>query len=180
MRSTKLFVFTKQILKNFVSKPVTEAYPFQEATYSDRMRGHIVIDIDQCISCTLCAQNCPPRALEVDRTKGTWTIDRFDCIQCGNCVNVCPKKCLHMEKGYTSPDVKKTKEVYTRPPQKKKYPAVSDACVFCGLCASKCPKKAIDVNREKKSWKVDKGLCVGCTLCVKTCPKKCIEMKEEQ
>ena len=56
MRSKKLFVFTRQVLKNLTSSPVTEAYPFQKASYSDRMRGHISIAIDQCISCTLCAQ----------------------------------------------------------------------------------------------------------------------------
>ena len=52
MRSKKLFVFTRQVLKDLTSSPVTEAYPFQEASYSDRMRGHISIAIDQCISCT--------------------------------------------------------------------------------------------------------------------------------
>ena len=96
MRSKKLFVFTRQVLKDLTSSPVTEAYPFQEVSYSDRMRGHISITIDQCISCTLCAQNCPPRAIQVDRKSGTWSINRFLCVQCGNCVQVCPKHCLKM------------------------------------------------------------------------------------
>lgn len=98
MKPTKMFVFTRQIMENLVSKPVTEEYPFKQSNYTERMRGHIEIDIEQCISCTLCAQNCPPGAIQVDRQKGTWSIDRFDCVQCGNCINVCPKKCLHMKK----------------------------------------------------------------------------------
>lgn len=179
MRSTKLFVFTRQILKNLTHKPVTEDYPFQEAQYSDRMRGHISIDIQQCISCTLCAQNCPPRAIKVDRNKGTWTIDRFSCVQCGNCVNVCPKKCLHMEKGYTKPNTTKSVETYTRPPQKKKFPRAKEECVFCGLCAKKCPKQAIKVDREAKEWHLDSQVCISCGLCAKNCPKQCIEMVEE-
>ena len=97
MKPTKMFVFTRQIMENLVSKPVTEEYPFKQSNYAERMRGHIEIDIEQCISCTLCAQNCPPGAIQVDRQKGTWSIDRFDCVQCGNCINVCPKKCLHMK-----------------------------------------------------------------------------------
>ena len=179
MRSKKLFVFTRQVLKNLTSSPVTEAYPFQKASYSDRMRGHISITIDQCISCTLCAQNCPPRAIQVDRQSGTWSLDRFLCVQCGNCVQVCPKHCLKMEKGYTAPNTKKTMEIYTRPPQKKKIPQAGEQCVFCALCANKCPRQAIHVDRETKEWLLKKEDCVHCGLCAKVCPKHCIEMKEE-
>ena len=71
MKPTKMFVFTRQIMENLVSKPVTEEYPFKQSNYAERMRGHIEIDIEQCISCTLCAQNCPPGAIQVDRQKGT-------------------------------------------------------------------------------------------------------------
>ena len=88
MRKIKLFSFTREVLKNMTSPPVTVNYPEEPAIYPQRMRGHIHIDIDQCISCTLCAQNCPPRAITVDRAAGTWSIDRFDCVQCGSCVNV--------------------------------------------------------------------------------------------
>ena len=108
MRKIKLFSSTREVLKNMTSPPVTVNYPEEPAIYPQRMRGHIRIDIDQCISCTLCAQNCPPRAITVDRAAGTWSIDRFDCVQCGSCVNVCPKKCLYMEQGYTPPDTKST------------------------------------------------------------------------
>lgn len=177
-RKEKLFVFTPQILKNLVSRPVTEAYPFEEAHYTDRMRGHIEIDIEQCISCTLCAQNCPPRAIKVDRGKGTWEINRFDCVQCGNCVQVCPKKCLHMKKGYTQPETQKSAEVYTRPIQKKKFPKALSDCVYCTLCAKKCPRDAITVDRSQKLWSLNQDLCVSCGLCAKNCPKKCIEMIE--
>ena len=178
MRKIKLFSFTREVLKNMTSPPVTVNYPEEPAVYPQRMRGHIRIDIDQCISCTLCAQNCPPRAITVDRAAGTWTIDRFDCVQCGSCVNVCPKKCLYMEQGYTPPDTKKHTETYTRPKQERKLPQASDYCVFYGLCARKCPKQAITVSRPDKQWQVDEQKCVGCGLCADACPKKCIVMKK--
>lgn len=177
MRRPRLFSFTKDVLKNLVSPPVTLDYPKEATHYPKRMRGHICIDIDQCISCTLCAQNCPPRALSVDRAKGTWTIDRFDCIQCGNCVHVCPKHCLSIVPGYTPPDTKKHRETFTRSKAEKTIPHVGDACVYCTLCAQKCPKQAIQVDRSAKRWELDEQLCIGCGLCAKNCPKQCIEMK---
>ena len=72
--------FTGTLLKNLVSKPVTKNYPEEPAVYPERSRGHIVIDVDQCISCGLCVRSCPPRCIKVDKNEGTWTINRFDCI----------------------------------------------------------------------------------------------------
>ncbi len=133
MRKQKVFSFTSEVFKNLMSKPVTINYPKEPFQYPKSMRGHIQIAIDDCISCTLCAQNCPPRALEVDREKGTWTIHRFDCIQCGNCVEVCPKHCLSMEPGYPAPASQKQTETFTRKKIEKKYPQAAQAvCVYCG------------------------------------------------
>ena len=178
MRKIRLFAFTREALKNMFSRPATINYPDEPAVYPQRMRGHIRIDISQCISCTLCAQNCPPRAIQVDRDAGTWTIDRFDCVQCGSCVNVCPKHCLYMEQGYTPPETKKHTETFARPKQERKLPQADEDCVFCGLCARKCPKQAITVSRPDKQWQVDESLCVGCGLCADACPKTCIIMKK--
>ena len=110
----RAFPFAGSVLKNLFSKPATTGYPFEPAHYPERMRGHVEIKIDACISCGLCARSCPPGALKVDRAAGTWTINRFDCVQCGNCVNVCPKKCLKMMPGYTTPDTTRHSDTYTR------------------------------------------------------------------
>ena len=109
------FPLRAPVLKNLFSKPATVGYPFEPAHYPERMRGHVEIRIEDCISCGLCARNCPPGALKVDRAAGTWTINRFDCVQCGNCTNVCPKKCLSIVPGYTTPATKKASETFTRP-----------------------------------------------------------------
>ena len=111
----KLLPFAGTALKNLFSKPATTGYPFEEAHYPERMRGHVEIRVEDCISCGLCARSCPPGALQVDRAAGTWTINRFDCVQCGNCVNVCPKKCLAIVPGYTEPAAQKASETFTRP-----------------------------------------------------------------
>ena len=80
----KLLPFAGTALKNLFSKPATTGYPFEEAHYPERMRGHVEIRVEDCISCGLCARSCPPGALQVDRAAGTWTINRFDCVQCGH------------------------------------------------------------------------------------------------
>lgn len=187
MGKTKAFTLAGRVLKNLFQEPATVKYPFEPAEYPERMRGHVEIQIEDCIACGLCMRSCPSQAITVDRTAGTWTIDRFDCVQCGSCVNACPKKCLFMKTGYTAPDVSKTSETFTKPktePSEKQAPAGSgkpsadtDKCVYCTLCAKKCPQEAITVDRKKKVWKLDEEKCVECGICASSCPKKAIEMK---
>lgn len=98
---------TKTVLRNLFSKPVTTSYPAVPREYPERTRGHIEIQIEDCILCGLCMRSCPPGAIQVNRGTGAWTINRFDCIQCGYCVEKCPKKCLSIVPGYTAPEEKK-------------------------------------------------------------------------
>lgn len=189
MAKLRFWPFASTALKNLFSRPATTSYPFSPAEYPERMRGHVEIEMEQCISCGLCARSCPPRAIEVDRAAGTWTIHRFDCIQCGNCVNVCPKKCLKIVPHYTKPDTEKKAETFVKPKPLEEEKAaagskagskpVNDAqkCVYCTLCAKKCPQEAITVDRAGKKWTLDEDKCVGCGVCVASCPKKCLEMK---
>lgn len=192
MEKTRLFTLTGRVLKNLFRKPATVKYPDQPAEYPERMRGHVGIRIEECITCGLCMRSCPSQAIQVDRKAGTWTIDRFDCVQCGSCVNVCPKKCLTMEMRYTAPDVAKKSETYTKPQEERpkeapdggtdaaaggKPEADLEKCVYCTLCAKKCPQEAIQVDRKEKIWKLDAEKCVECGLCASSCPKKAITMK---
>ncbi len=111
----KIMAFTKTVLKNLVSKPVTTSYPFEPAVYPERSRGHVDIDIENCVFCGLCSKMCPSGAITVDRATTTWTINRFDCIQCGYCTEKCGKKCLHILPGYQEPMPEKAVAVYVKP-----------------------------------------------------------------
>ena len=116
MSKSRIMAFTWATMKNLFSKPVTKNYPAQPIQYPEGARGHIEIDIDECISCGLCERNCPPGALKVEKPpKGTWSINRFDCIVCGYCVSNCPKSCLHMVTGYQEPMDEKFDYSETRP-----------------------------------------------------------------
>lgn len=197
---SKLASFTGMALKNLFSKPATTKYPEVPREYPKRARGHVSINIDECILCGMCMRNCPPRAIKVDRAAGNWSINRFDCVQCGYCTEVCPKKCLEMTPGYQEPQPQKQEEVYHKPVAAKPVAqaavkaesgsgseakadagsvpcADTDVCVFCTLCAKKCPVQALTVDRAEKVWKVDEDTCIGCGLCADNCPKKCIKMK---
>lgn len=187
MEKTRIFTLAGRVLKNLFRKPATTGYPFEPVDYPERMRGHVTIKIEDCISCGLCMRSCPSQAIQVDRKAGTWIINRFDCVQCGSCVSVCPKKCLFMEKGYTAPDVQKKSETYVKPKTEEETasgggggkPAVDpEKCVYCTLCAKKCPQEAITVDRKEKLWKLHEEKCVGCGICAGACPKKAIEMKD--
>lgn len=48
------------------------------------------------------------------------------------------------------------------------------SCNYCGLCAKKCPTEAISVNKNTKTWHLDKEKCLNCLECTKACPKKCM------
>lgn len=117
--------FTKTVLGNLFSKPVTRGYPFEPRQYQERTRGQIGIDIEDCIFCGMCQRKCPTSAIAVDKARKSWTIERFGCIQCGNCVIKCPKKCLHMLNDYTTPAAKKYEDSYAQPmPEPTEEPAV--------------------------------------------------------
>lgn len=183
MESTKYFTFAGRMLKNLFKKPATTQYPFKPADYPERMRGHIEIRMEDCITCGLCARACPSLAIQVDRKEGTWTVSRFDCVQCGSCVIACPKNCLTMEKGYTEPDVLKKNETFVKLQEEKQEAAGgkpvldTEKCVYCTLCAKKCPQEALRVDRKEKLWELDGEKCVECGICAGACPKKAIEMK---
>ena len=51
-----------------------------------------------------------------------------------------------------------------------------EKCIFCTLCAKKCPTNALEVDREKKTWTIDRMRCITCGACVDVCPKKCLIM----
>jgi ech hydrogenase subunit F len=40
----------------------------------------------------------------------------------------------------------------------------------------KCPSQAILLNKEAKTWQIDRFRCVVCNSCVDTCPAKCLSM----
>lgn len=168
--------FTKIALKNLFSKPATKNYPAVPRKYPERSRGHVEINIEDCIMCGMCQRKCPSGAITVDRNTKTWTIERMGCVQCGNCVEGCPKKCLSIVPGYTEPSVQKVVDTFQKPVEEKAAGGkiVNDMtkCILCGLCSRKCPQECITVDRTgEKTWSINRDKCVQCGACIDACIK---------
>ena len=88
---------------NLFRKPATLMYPVKPRIYFDATRGHLSIDFEKCIFCTICEKKCPTDAIRVDRPNKIWKIEHLKCIACGSCTENCPKKCLSIGKTYRPP-----------------------------------------------------------------------------
>ena len=107
--------FTRIAIKNLFSKPVTSQYPAVPKQYPEKSRGHIEINIDECILCGICSRKCMSSAITIDKENKSWSIERMGCVQCQACVNACPKKCLSMVEGYTAPASEKIVDTFKKP-----------------------------------------------------------------
>jgi len=47
----------------------------------------ILIDVEACIGCGTCVEECPAAAISLDDTPA---VSAKDCVSCGVCVEVCP------------------------------------------------------------------------------------------
>ena len=62
--------------------------PFaKERSASEISMADIVIDLEKCNGCTLCARSCPYQAIEMVDKKAVWIEDR--CTLCGACLEAC-------------------------------------------------------------------------------------------
>ena len=52
-------------------------------------------------------------------------------------------------------------------------------CIACGICAQKCPANAITVDRNKRTWTIQRMQCIQCNCCVEVCPKSCLVMENQ-
>ncbi|HEY1407147.1 MAG TPA: 4Fe-4S dicluster domain-containing protein [Spirochaetota bacterium] len=104
------FHMSLSTIANLFKKPATLMHPFKKRACYEATRGHISIEFEKCIHCTICAKKCPTNAIKVDRANKVWEIEHLRCIACGSCVEACPKNCLTMEKDYRAPALKGERE----------------------------------------------------------------------
>lgn len=106
------FSIFKIILRSLFKKPVTVKYPFEKKVFFKNTRGHVAVNIDQCIFCGICQKKCPTGAITVSKEEKKWTVNRLKCIACSSCQENCPKKCIVMNNSYTQPTRGKKEDSY--------------------------------------------------------------------
>ena len=90
----------KEAFSNLFRKRATEKYPEVPAHVAEGFRGKQVLNLANCISCGLCARECPANAIEMIMVDGKKRpliyLDR--CIFCYQCADTCPKKVFQTSK----------------------------------------------------------------------------------
>jgi formate hydrogenlyase subunit 6/NADH:ubiquinone oxidoreductase subunit I len=95
--STKI---AKEAFSNLFKKRVTEKYPAVPAHVADGFRGKQVLNLSNCISCGLCARECPSNAIEMVVIDGKKRplIHLDKCVFCYQCADTCPRKVFETSK----------------------------------------------------------------------------------
>ncbi len=87
------FKLPKSTHVNFISGRIPK---FVEEFILDNIRPYPVIKEDLCISCGICANNCPAKVMDME--SGKPTINTKDCIRCFCCHELCPKKAVGIKR----------------------------------------------------------------------------------
>ncbi len=87
---------SREAIHNLFKKSATQKYPFVPANVAEGFRGKQVFDINKCISCSLCAKDCPANAIEMVEVEGKkrpmFHLDR--CIFCYQCADSCTRNAI--------------------------------------------------------------------------------------
>ena len=79
-------------------KPFTQQYPFVKVHAPEGYRGRHIFNPEKCMSCGLCARDCPAKAIELVDVSGKrmpkFFLDR--CIFCYLCAEGCPREAIKL------------------------------------------------------------------------------------
>lgn len=92
-RSSPMF---KEALIHVFRKPATQKYPEVKLDVPDGFRGRQIFNIKLCVSCGLCARDCPAKAIEMVDVEGKKRpLFHLDlCIFCYQCAESCPRNAI--------------------------------------------------------------------------------------
>ncbi len=93
--------------KEFWTKKFTVQYPDEQHPVPERFHGRFVLDVDKCIACSLCANACPNKVINLKREKvgkkqflTEYVMNIQYCMFCGLCVEACNKDALHFSQDF--------------------------------------------------------------------------------
>lgn len=73
---------------------------------------NIMIDVDKCIGCGMCAKVCVAHNIAIKNKKAEIVLE--DCLMCGQCTAICPKKAISIS-GYETEQIDKGDDIRLNP-----------------------------------------------------------------
>ncbi len=101
--------------KHVFKRTFTFKYPYTVLKPTERTVGRHSLDLEKCISCGICANACPAKAIEMVewREKKYPQMDYGRCVFCEICVYMCPRTALGITNDYELAAYDKKSLVYT-------------------------------------------------------------------
>ncbi len=107
-------------IRYLLQRPFTVIYPFERLDRRDRMegkrgigalddesawvrwRGRPVLDLEECTSCYMCADNCPDKCITMAKigSREFPEVNLERCMFCDICSEVCPRDCIWFSSDY--------------------------------------------------------------------------------
>jgi formate hydrogenlyase subunit 6/NADH:ubiquinone oxidoreductase subunit I len=86
----------KEVIYQIFRAPATRKYPEIKPDVHQGFRGRQIFNLGLCISCGLCAKDCPAKAIEMVDVEGKkrplFHLDR--CVFCYQCAESCPRSAI--------------------------------------------------------------------------------------
>lgn len=130
------------------------------------------IETDKCVSCGLCAGNCPTGSIDYKNK----TVNNETCVKCFKCLSACRKSGLHY-------GIKPRKRIAFNPDRRRLLTGAAVLAVFAvaaknGMNLGKAvvqKMKQVILPAGSDNPEAFANRCLNCNLCVQNCPMKILK-----